>query len=118
MTRVIDKTDLQATDLAWEFEGSKFGGTNLTFLLVEAQPGTGPRLHFHPYDEIFIIQEGQVTVTVGEEILEATGGQIVIVPAGALHKWINSGAGLLRQVDIHLSPHFVTNWLAQPYDTS
>jgi len=27
------------------------------------------------------------------------------------HKFVNSGAGRLRQVDIHASDHFVTEWL-------
>ena len=34
-----------------------------------------------------------------------------VVPAGVAHKFVNSGAGWLRQVDIHASDHFVTEWL-------
>jgi mannose-6-phosphate isomerase-like protein (cupin superfamily) len=111
MLRIVNKAELLATDIALEFEGEKFGGTNVTFLLVMAPPGTGPRLHTHPYDEVLIIQEGQVTVIAGEERLELKGGQIVVVPAGTPHKWMNSGTDVLRQVDIHLNSHFITEWL-------
>lgn len=111
MVRVIDKSELHATKTAWEFEGTKFGDTNLTFILVEAPPGTGPRLHSHPYDEVFIVQEGQATFTAGRETLEVSAGQVVIVGSGTPHKFVNSGLALLKQVDIHLSPHFVTEWL-------
>ena len=71
----------------------------------------GPKLHVHPYEEVFLIQEGCATYTIGSTTLEARAGQIAIVPAGIPHKFINSGSGRLRQVDIHHSPQFVTQWL-------
>ena len=71
----------------------------------------GPRLHRHPYEEVFVVQEGSATFTAGDDVMEARGGQVVVVPAGVAHKFVNSGAGRLRQVDIHASDHFVTEWL-------
>lgn len=111
MLQVINQVELLSSNIGWEFDGSLHGGVNVCFLIITAPPGSGPSLHLHPYDEVFIVQEGQVTFTVGTETLEATGGQIVIVPAGTPHRFVNSGTNLLRQVDIHLSPHFITNWL-------
>jgi mannose-6-phosphate isomerase-like protein (cupin superfamily) len=43
--------------------------------------------------------------------VEAVAGQIVIVRPRVAHKFTNAGAGRLRQVDIHVSPEFVTEWL-------
>ena len=60
---------------------------------------------------VFVIQEGHATYTIGSTTLDATAGQIAIVPAGVPHKFINSGPGRLRQVDIHHSPRFITEWL-------
>jgi mannose-6-phosphate isomerase-like protein (cupin superfamily) len=34
-----------------------------------------------------------------------------MVPAGVPHKFVNTGAGRLRQIDIHASERFVTEWL-------
>jgi len=111
MAFVINKVELPSSEIGWEFEGSQYGDTNVSFLLIDASPGSGPQLHSHPYEEIFVVQEGQATFTVGEATIEATDGQIVIVPAGVPHKFVNSGTGSLRQIDIHPSPRMITTWL-------
>jgi mannose-6-phosphate isomerase-like protein (cupin superfamily) len=36
---------------------------------------------------------------------------MAVVPAGQAHAFVNSGLGRLRQIDIHLSPKFITDWL-------
>ncbi len=38
---------------------------------------------------------------------------IIIAPAGVPHKFVNSGPGLIRQVDIHPSPRMITIWLEE-----
>ena len=58
-----------------------------------------------------MVQGGSATFTSGDDVIEATGGQVVVVPAGVAHKFVNAGAGQLRKVDIHASDHFVTEWL-------
>jgi mannose-6-phosphate isomerase-like protein (cupin superfamily) len=60
-------------------------------------------LHTHPYEEVFVTLEGEATFTVGDETIEVSAGQIVVAPAGVPHKFVNSGTGPLRQVDIHPS---------------
>jgi mannose-6-phosphate isomerase-like protein (cupin superfamily) len=47
--------------------------------------------------------EGEATFTVGDDTIEVGAGQIVVAPAGMPHKFVNSGPGPLRQVDIHPS---------------
>src|ERR671917_2424484 len=101
MTRIIDIADLAHGETSYEFEGYHYGDTNVSFILVDAPPGGGPRLYRHPYEEVFVVQEGSAAFTAGDDVIEATGGQVVVVPAGVAHKFVNSGAGRLRQVDIH-----------------
>lgn len=108
---VLNKDELPFVENAHEFQGYAYGGTNISLILVDMPPGKGPRLHSHPYEEIFIVQEGQVTFTVGSATLEARAGQIVIVPPGAPHKFVNSGQGNLKQIDIHANSRFITDWL-------
>ena len=43
--------------------------------------------------------------------VEAAGGQIVVAPAGAPRKFVNSGAGRARHVDIQTSRRTVAEWL-------
>ena len=82
-----------------------------THMVVDAPPGGGPKLHRHPYEEVFLVQKGNATFTAGEETIEVGGGQVVVVPAGVPHKFVSSGEERLRQVDIHASDRFDTEWL-------
>jgi len=34
-------------------------------IVVDARPDGGPRLHRHPYEEVFVVQEGTATFTAG-----------------------------------------------------
>jgi mannose-6-phosphate isomerase-like protein (cupin superfamily) len=108
---VIRQDDLPVSAIAREFVGDDQGGVGITFLLVDAPPGSGPALHKHPYEEIIIVQEGRATVVLDDVESEVAGGEIVVIPAGAAHRFVNSGDGPLRQIDIHVSSHFATEWL-------
>ena len=110
MTRVLDIADRARGEEAGEFQG-RLLGASVSVIVVDAPPGGGPRLHRHPYEEVFVVQEGSATFTAGDDVIETTGGQVVVVPAGVAHKFVNSGAGRLRQVDIHACDRFVTEWL-------
>jgi len=107
---VVDLADPARGDDPNEFQGFCVGA-GVSIIVVDAPPGGGPRLHRHPYEEVFLVQEGTATFTAGDETIEVTGGQILVVPEGVAHKFVNSGTGRLRQVDIHASGRFVTEWL-------
>jgi mannose-6-phosphate isomerase-like protein (cupin superfamily) len=108
--RLIDLADPGYGDEANEVQGHNHNAT-VSIIVIDAPPGNGPKLHRHPYEEVFVIQQGSVTFTAGDETIEARGGQVVVVPAGVAHKFTNSGTGRLRQVDMHASERFVTEWL-------
>jgi mannose-6-phosphate isomerase-like protein (cupin superfamily) len=108
--RIIDLTDPGYGEDANEVQGHNHNAA-VSVIVVDAPPGGGPKLHRHPYEEVFVIQEGSVTFMAGGETIEAKGGQVVVVPAGVAHKFTNSGTGRLRQVDVHASDKFVTEWL-------
>ncbi len=103
LPHIIAKEELPYGTIAHKFEGYRYGDVNASFFLVDSPPGGGSRLHTHPYEEIFITLEGEATFTVGDATIEVSAGQIVVAPAGVPHKFVNSGSGLLRQVDIHPS---------------
>jgi mannose-6-phosphate isomerase-like protein (cupin superfamily) len=108
---VIKVDDLPMSVIAREFVGDDHDGAGITFLLVNAPPGSGPALHKHPYEEIIIVQEGRGTFVLDGVESDVQAGEIVIIPAGAPHRFVNSGDGPLRQIDIHVSSHFATEWL-------
>jgi len=108
---LINRDDLPHDGDTYDFEGAKYPNANVSFIWVNMKPGGMVRLHLHPYEEIFIIQEGSSTFTVGDETLEAHAGQIVIAPANVPHKFVNSGNVQLKQIDIHVSKDIITEWL-------
>jgi quercetin dioxygenase-like cupin family protein len=114
---VVNEADLPASTISRQFEGADHDGVEISFFLVDAPPGTGPRLHRHPYAEIFFVQEGEVTVTDGESERVVGAGNVVVVPAGEPHGFKNRGDGPLRQIAISLSSRFETEWL-EPQTTT
>jgi quercetin dioxygenase-like cupin family protein len=109
---VVKQDELPLSRIARELVGDEHGA-NVSIIFVEAPPGRGPSLHRHPYEEIFIVNEGEATFDLGDEKRVVRAGEIVIVPAGQWHGFVNSGQGPLRQVDIHVSPRYVTEWLEE-----
>jgi len=103
MTHLIGKDELPYGKIAHKFEGHRYGDVNVSFFLVDSPPGGGAVLHTHPYEEVFVTLEGNATFTVGDKTIEVGAGQIVVAPADVPHKFVNSGTGPLRQVDIQPS---------------
>ena len=103
---VIDSRTLDTGNL----KGAEHGAT-ISLVLDRSEPGQGPRLHKHPYDETWVVIEGNLTFQAGEERLKAAPGDIVIVPPGAPHKFTNDGPGRSHLVCIHASPTMSTEWL-------
>src|SRR5262249_19650667 len=60
-----------------------------------------------PYVEIAFTLEGVAAITVGAETRRVEAGGVVVIPANAPHRFVNSGTGVLRQIDIHCSPKFI-----------
>lgn len=103
--------DLPRDILSRDFVGERFGGVGACVLFVDAAPGEGPGLHRHPYVEILIVIEGTSTFDDGATKRIVTAGEMAVVDAGQTHGFKNTGEGILRQIDVHLSPRFVTEWL-------
>ncbi len=94
----------------YEITGDELGAS-VSIIVVDARPGAGPALHRHPYEEVFVVLEGEATFTFGDHDRVVRAGETVVAPAGVPHRFVNSGPGQLRQVDIHPRPRFETEWL-------
>ena len=103
LPHIIAREELPHGKISHRFEGYRYGDVNVSFFLVDSPPGGGAVLHTHPYEEVFVTLEGEATFTGGDDTIEVGAGQIVVAPAGVPHKFVNSGSGPLRQVDIHPS---------------
>lgn len=66
--------------------------------LQEGPEGSGPVPHTHPWDESFFVTRGEVDFSLEDgELLTATAGTLVHVPAGARHwfRWRAGGGAML-----------------------
>ena len=86
-------------------------GAKVTVILEDAEPGSGPRLHWHPYGETWVVIEGRVAFTDGHETKEAGAGDVVYVGPTEPHRFRVLPGGKAKMVCIHQSEKFETNWL-------
>lgn len=107
---ILRYDELPHSNNSIEFEGADHGGAGVSFFVVDAAPGRGPSLHKHDYAEVFIVLEGQATFRGADGEVDVSAGQVVVVPAGEPHGFTATGNGS-KQVNIHASPRFVTEWL-------
>ena len=103
----IRQQDLPFRGSSYNFVGADQGDVNVSVFLFRGQPGAGPGPHRHPYDEIQFIQEGHGLWVVDGEQFEAGAGDILVIKAGEVHSFKNTGDTLLVQLDVHLSPRFI-----------
>ena len=54
MARVVDLADPARGDDPGELQGYHLGA-GVSLIVVDAPPGGGPRLHRHPYEEVFMV---------------------------------------------------------------
>ena len=103
---VINASDLPTGNL----RGADHGAT-ISVILDHSEPGHGPRLHKHPYDETWVVIDGDLAFQAGDPHHQAGPGDIVIVPPDTPHKFTNNGPGRAHLVCIHANRTFVTEWL-------
>jgi mannose-6-phosphate isomerase-like protein (cupin superfamily) len=107
MPFLANLSDLRPDGTGSVFEGTDFGNINLSFFFTNTDSGHGPVLHQHPYEEVFVILEGQATFTIAGQTLISGEGDVLLAPANTPHKFINSGEGRLRSINIHPSKEII-----------
>jgi mannose-6-phosphate isomerase-like protein (cupin superfamily) len=111
---IVEFDDLPRTEHAHEFGGTDHGDIPFSIIFVHAAPGAGPRLHRHPYPEVFVVESGEASFQLGDETMVVRAGQIVVGPANVPHGFTNTGTEPLRLTAIHGAAAFDTEWLAAP----
>jgi len=114
MGEIVPFDALEPTEHSHEFVGAEHGDVPFCVILVHSKPGVGPKLHRHPYAEVFVVESGQATFRIGDESIVVEGGHVVVSPPGEAHGFVNSGSGELRLTAIHGAGRFDTEWQAGP----
>lgn len=121
MSHVVERDELKVFPVgplgsrALIFNGAQHAFDGVSLMLAELQPGEGPALHRHDYDEAFTISEGKASFTIGNQVIEADSARLVLVPAGVPHSFVNSGSEVLRLTAIHVAPRVDIEWLEKPW---
>jgi mannose-6-phosphate isomerase-like protein (cupin superfamily) len=103
----VRQQDLPFVGSSHQFIGADQGDVNVSVFLLSAQPGAGPGPHRHPYDEIQFIRAGRGHWIVDGVEFDAGAGDILVIKAGEVHGFTNTGDVPLVQVDVHMSPRFI-----------
>lgn len=82
----------------------------ITLAISDHDPGQVARLHRHPYEETMLVQRGRARYAVGDEVIEAGAGELVIVPPGVWHGFEPLGDEPLRQIDLGAADAAVVEW--------
>lgn len=104
----INSVKLPGEEVA-NFQGFKHGA-NVSFFVVQFSAGLGPDKHRHPYEETFIILDGEIEVTVDAKAQRVGSGKIVIIPANSWHEFKARSEQPARMVNIHPVPKMIIEW--------
>ena len=91
------------------FHGSEHGA-NVSFFVVSFGHGQGPRKHRHPYDETFIVLDGEIQLTTDGTPRTVGGGSIVVIPKGTWHEFRVLSETTARMINAHPVAKMLTEW--------
>lgn len=86
--------------------------SNVSFFLCDFSPGIGPKKHRHPYEETFIVLEGEMEAIVEGTTYIVKEGNIMVVPAGKWHEFSNKSDKKVKTVNIHPVAAMDTQWFS------
>jgi len=72
------------------------GATQLCMFEQWVAPGNGAPTHSHPVEEVLTVREGEAEMWLDQERVVVKAGRCLIVPAGRLHGFRNSGTVTLH----------------------
>ncbi|MGH6778803.1 MAG: cupin domain-containing protein [Bradyrhizobium sp.] len=82
------------------------GATELCLFEQWVAPGAGAPTHSYPVEEVLTVREGEAEMWIEDRHIVVKTGQSLIVPAGRLHGFRNSGMATLRLHATLASPVF------------
>ena len=85
---------------------ARTGAAQLCIFEQWIAPGNGAPTHSHPVEEVLTVREGEAEMWMDEERVIVTAGQSLMVPAGRMHGFRNSGSGTLHLHAVLAAPIF------------
>ncbi|THD59856.1 MAG: cupin domain-containing protein [Bradyrhizobium sp.] len=82
------------------------GATQLCIFEQWVAPGVGAPTHTHPVEEVLTVRQGEAEMWIDAQRVIVSAGQSLIVPAGRMHGFRNSGKATLHLHAVLASPIF------------
>jgi len=82
------------------------GAAQLCIFEQWVAPGLGAPTHSHPVEEVLTVRAGEAEMWIDEQRVIVSAGQSLIVPAGRMHGFRNSGSATLHVHAVLASPIF------------
>jgi mannose-6-phosphate isomerase-like protein (cupin superfamily) len=111
MTIVLPVEALRRNEMSALFEGADHGDVDISVFVTTWPAGRGPRLHEHPYAEVFLVQQGEALFEVDGRRSTVAADHFVVVPAATPHRFENAGTAPLRLLSIQPSPRVRQTWI-------
>lgn len=96
-----------AVDATWPIHRDT-GATSTATVYVSLAPGMHLARHQDSAEEVLVILEGELEVTIGDETRRVGAGDLAVVPAMVPHGAVNVGAGTARFVGVFPSNTIVS----------
>ncbi|HEX9116241.1 MAG TPA: cupin domain-containing protein [Anaerolineae bacterium] len=77
--------------IRWVIDEHADGAPNYALRVIEVEAGGHTPEHSHPYEHENFVIEGQGRVLIGEEWHDVRVGDVIFVPGGTRHTYVNSG---------------------------
>ncbi len=76
--------------------GAEHGASTLSVLLNLVEPAARVPRHYHQYEEVILVEEGEVWLALEAEHRYLAPGQAALIPPNTVHAWGNAGPGRAR----------------------
>jgi quercetin dioxygenase-like cupin family protein len=98
----VDPAKFEGGGFAWQplIDRSTASQTMRMNVLQVATGSGSPDFHIHAFCQIYIIQEGEMTVDIGRHRFIARANSVVFLPAGVVHRNFNAGSTIERHVSL------------------
>jgi mannose-6-phosphate isomerase-like protein (cupin superfamily) len=77
---------------------SEQSGGEVSVIETAPNPGVGPPLHHHEFDETFYVIEGELTFQLRDELFRVAAGELAFAPRGVPHTFANLSGAPARQL--------------------
>jgi mannose-6-phosphate isomerase-like protein (cupin superfamily) len=98
----IDQSKFEGGGFAYQSMIDRTSGSGtMRINVLQVQPGSGsPDYHIHAFAQIYVIQEGEMTIDIGRKRVSAPANSLVILPAGLVHRNFNASGSVERHISL------------------